>query len=74
MASQTIKYFISLIKEAKNLKQREREILIRRLKGKTLSYIGKKYKLTGERIRQIENKALDNFKEKAYQLFLFKED
>lgn len=63
-------YFTSLIRESKEFDGREKEILIRRLKNKKLQTIGRKYKITAERIRQIEERALNKFKEKVIQLRL----
>lgn len=71
MSSQTAKYFISIIKNAKELDKKEKDILIRRLKETTLRKIGKKYKVSDERIRQIEEKALEKFIKKMCQLLLF---
>ncbi len=71
MSTQTAKYFISIIKNAKELSKKEKDILIRRLKETTLRKIGKKYKVSDERIRQIEEKALEKFIKKMCQLMLF---
>jgi DNA-directed RNA polymerase sigma subunit (sigma70/sigma32) len=71
MANQTTAYFISMIKASAKLKKKEKEILISRLRRKTLKKIGKKYKVSGERIRQIEKFALIEFKKIIYQLLLF---
>lgn len=70
MSNQTIVYFASFIKDSKEFDGREKEILIKRLKNKKLQTIGRKYKITAERIRQIEEKALHKFKEKTIQLRL----
>jgi len=71
VGNQTVRYFIKIIKEAKELNSKEKEILIARLQEKTLEKIGKKYKLSAERIRQIEEKAIDRFLDEVAQLFLF---
>lgn len=71
MSTQTAKYFISIIKNAKELSKKEKDILIRRLKETTLRKIGRKYKVSDERIRQIEEKALEKFIKKMCQLMLF---
>lgn len=71
MSTQTAKYFISIIKNAKELDGKEKDILTRRLRDTTLKKIGRKYKVTDERIRQIEKKALQKFSEKMIQLMLF---
>jgi len=71
MGNQTIKYFVSLIRNAKELKKKEKDILIKRLKNVTLENIGKKYKVTAERVRQIEEKSLKKFIDKMCQLMLF---
>lgn len=71
MGNKTITYFISIIAESNKLNKREKDILIKRARGKTLKKIGKKYKLTAERIRQIEAVAIVKFLKKIYQLMLF---
>ena len=71
MSSQTISYFISIIKNAKELDKKEKDILIKRLKDTTLKKIGRKYKVTGERIRQVEERSLQKFIKKMCQLLLF---
>ena len=71
MSSQTITYFISIIKNSKELTKKEKEILVQRLREKKLERIGRKYKVTGERVRQIEERALQKFIDKMCQLMLF---
>ncbi|GEM_PF-2030321 len=71
MGNQTILYFISLIKNSKELKRKEKDILIKRIKNNPLHKIGKKYKLSAERVRQIEERAIFKFLKKACQLMLF---
>ncbi len=71
MANQTTAYFVSIINASAKLKKKEREILINRLRRKTLKKIGRKHKISGERIRQIEQTALIKFKKTIYQPFLF---
>jgi len=71
MSNQSIAYFASIIKNSKDLNWREKEILLNRLKKKTLKKIGRKQKVTGERIRQIEKQALTKFIKKINQLLLF---
>ncbi|MEK7534023.1 MAG: sigma factor-like helix-turn-helix DNA-binding protein [Patescibacteria group bacterium] len=71
MSSQTAKYFITIIKTAKELDKKEKDILIKRLRDTTLKTIGKKYKVSAERIRQIEQKSLQKFIKKMCQLMLF---
>jgi DNA-directed RNA polymerase sigma subunit (sigma70/sigma32) len=70
MSSQTIAYFKSVIKNSKELTNKEKDILLRRLTHKTLKKIARKYKLSAERIRQLEESALDKFLRKACQLIL----
>lgn len=72
MGNQTINCFKKIIEESDKLNKKEKEILIKRVKGKTLEDIGKKYKVTAERIRQIEEYAVNKFLKKIYQLVLFK--
>lgn len=71
MGNKTVGYFISIIAESNKLNKREKDILIKRARGKTLKKIGRKYKLTAERIRQIEAVAIVKFLKKIYQLMLF---
>lgn len=70
MSSQTFAYFKSVVQHSKELNRREKEIVLRRLEKKPLHRIGRKYKLTGERIRQIEKGALCKFIKKTCQLIL----
>lgn len=71
MSSQTLLYFQTVIANSKELKKREKDILIKRLDKITLEKIAKKYKLSDERIRQIEEEGLAKFLKKACQLLLF---
>jgi len=73
MSTKTITHFIAIIKKSNFFSKKERDILIRRTRGQTLKKIGKKYKLTAERIRQIEEAALNKFTKRILQLNLFKE-
>jgi len=70
MSSQTWDYFISFIQNARELNRKEKEILIKRLQTQKLKKIGRKYKVTAERIRQIEKEALTKFGKKITQLLL----
>ncbi len=70
MASKSFDHFIEFINHLKELDIKEKDILTRRLKKQTLNQIGKKYGLTGERIRQIENQALKKLKTTICQLRL----
>ena len=70
MANQTIKYFSSLISDSRELNRKEKDVLLRRLKKQRLEKIGKRYKVTGERVRQIEDQALGKFTKKILQLLL----
>lgn len=72
MGNQTIHYFKQIIERSDKLNKKEKEILIKRIRGKTLEEIGKKYKVTAERIRQIEEIAIKKFLKKIYQLVLFR--
>lgn len=71
MSNRTVEYFISIVQSSKELSKKEKEVLVKRLKDRTLEKIGKKYKVTGERVRQIEEKALIKFIAKICQLNLF---
>ncbi|MBI2443557.1 MAG: hypothetical protein HYV40_06680 [Candidatus Levybacteria bacterium] len=70
MANQTLKYFSSLVSDSHELNHREKDILLRRLKNQHLRKIGRKYEVTAERIRQIEEQALGKFTKKILQLLL----
>lgn len=72
-ANQTLRYFAARITELPHLTLREKEILFKRLDSKTLEEIGKKHGLTAERIRQIEQEALEKVKSKTRQLGMFKD-
>lgn len=71
MGNKTIGYFVSLVEGSDKLNKKEKDVLAKRAKGRTLEKIGKKYKVSGERIRQIEGVALIKFMKKIYQLLLF---
>jgi len=70
MSSQTWKYFAAVVKNSKELNKKEKDILIKRLKAQSLEKIGNKYKVTAERIRQIEKEALLKFNKRIIQLLL----
>jgi len=71
MGNQTVNYFLKLIKCSKRLNPKEEDILVKRLKKTKLRQIGKKYRISDERIRQIENIALHKLQEKNFQERLF---
>jgi DNA-directed RNA polymerase sigma subunit (sigma70/sigma32) len=71
IGNETIRYFIKIVRSELALSNKEKEILIARLEKKTLNKIGRKYHLTAERIRQIEDGAVKKFLKKVNQLFLF---
>lgn len=71
MPNQTIGYFINFIIKSKRLSPKEEDILVKRLKRKKLKQIGRKHKVTYERIRQIEKKALKKLSSKTFQEKLF---
>lgn len=71
MGNKTIGYFISIIQSSSRITDKEKDILIKRVKGIHLRKIGRKYKITAERIRQIEEKAIEKLLKKIYQLMLF---
>lgn len=70
-ANQTIIYFGRIIDSSKELKRKEKEILKFRLGSKILKKIGKKYKISYERVRQIEKEAIKKLNKKICQLLLF---
>jgi DNA-directed RNA polymerase sigma subunit (sigma70/sigma32) len=71
MSSQTIAYFINNIKKSRELNRKEKDVLIARLSKRTLIKVGRKYHLSGERIRQIEKEALRKIIKGNSQLLLF---
>ena len=71
MRNQTIYHFISIIKQSDRINAKEKDVLIKRIEGKELREIGNRYKVTGERIRQIEKTAIMKFLKKIHQLLLF---
>lgn len=71
MTSKSKQYFISIIVNSKSLNKKDKDILVKRLQGMTLHRIGRRYKLSAERIRQIEEEALAKLGKKISQLLLF---
>ncbi len=73
MPNKTVGYFIDFVKKTHRLKPKEANILVLRLKRKKLRTIGRKYKVSYERIRQIEKESLLKLDKKSYQEKLFEE-
>lgn len=71
MTSRSEEYFISIVVSSKNLNKKEKDIVVKRIRGMTLRRIGRRYRLTAERIRQIEEEALTKLSKKISQLLLF---
>jgi len=71
MANKTLGYFRSQIIASKELTKREKDILIARLSKIKLQKIGRRYKISAERVRQIEGMALTKLIRKTMQLLLF---
>ncbi|KKR10987.1 MAG: hypothetical protein UT39_C0012G0009 [Candidatus Woesebacteria bacterium GW2011_GWA1_39_21] len=71
-SNRTLKYFSFFVKKIPALSGKEREVLLKRLRKKTLTSIGKNYGVTEGRIRQIERTALLKIKSKSHQLALFR--
>lgn len=69
--NQTLIYFTSLIQDSEKLNKKEKDILIKRIRGRHLRKIGRKYKVSAERVRQIEETAIKKLLKKIYQLMLF---
>ncbi|MCL4374704.1 hypothetical protein M1523_02480 [Patescibacteria group bacterium] len=67
MANQTVQYFITKLISSRRLSPKEEDVLVRRLKKQRLAKIGKKYRVTDERVRQIEKSALKKLKSKTCQ-------
>lgn len=63
MPNQTIDYFIDWVLNSNRLNPKEEDVLVGRLKRKELKKIGKKYKVTYERIRQIEKRSFKKTKQ-----------
>ena len=70
-ANRTLRYFTAHIKKLPHLTSREKEVLVKRLRARTLEGIGKKFNLTEGRVRQIEKKAIAKIRSKNYQQILF---
>lgn len=73
MSNKTVGYFSSVIQTSRELNLRERDILSKRLRRHKLKKIARGYKLSPERIRQIEQGALKKIIQKKAQLLLFDE-
>lgn len=71
MPNRTLGYFINLVRKTHKLSPKEANILILRLKRKKLKTIGRKYKVTYERIRQIEHDSLTKLEKQEFQERLF---
>ncbi|MFH0773556.1 MAG: sigma factor-like helix-turn-helix DNA-binding protein [bacterium] len=71
MSNRTLLYFIDFVKQTHRLKPKEADILALRLKRKKLKSIGHKYKVSYERIRQIEKESLIKLDTESYQEKLF---
>lgn len=71
MPNRTLAYFTDFVKKTNRLKPKEADILALRLKRKKLKSIGRKYKVSYERIRQIEKISLKKLKSEFYQERLF---
>ena len=71
MSNRTLLYFIDFVKKTHRLKAQEADVLALRLKRKKLKSIGRKYKVSYERIRQIEKTSLIKLNNKTYQEKLF---
>ena len=71
MPNQTIGYFINWVLNSNRLSPKEEGVLVYRLRRNELKKIGKKYKVSYERIRQIEKGALKKLNSKIFQENLF---
>lgn len=69
--NRTLRYFSGYIKKLPQLSFKEKYILRKRSRGKTLEELGKKFEVTEGRIRQIERVAIVKIKNKIYQQKLF---
>ncbi len=73
-SNKTLSYFLRYIKKLPQLNFKEKYILARRLRKKTLEGIGKKFSVTEARVRQIEKIAITKIKRGIYQQELFKNE
>lgn len=71
IANQTVKHFLKFIDKFPLLSEKERLVLSLRLQEKKLKKIAKKFKVSAERIRQIEFGAILKLKQKYRQMALF---
>lgn len=71
MANKTLGYFRSQIITSRELNKREKDILKLRLSKTKLTKIGRRYKISAERVRQIEGAAITKLIRKTMQLLLF---
>ena len=71
-ANRTLRHLAALIRKLPQLNEKEKDILLRRLKLTTLKKIGIRYRVTEGRIRQIEKQAIRKLKSKYYQQSIFK--
>ena len=71
MPNQTRMFFSYIVLSSYKIDDREKDIIKKRLRGRTLEQIGKKMKVSAERVRQIEEEALEKMSDKVYQMVLF---
>jgi DNA-binding CsgD family transcriptional regulator len=72
--NRTLRYFSFFVKKIPDLSGKERQVLLGRLRKKTLETIGKSFGLTEGRIRQVEKTAIKKIKSNSHQLALFKKN
>lgn len=70
-SNQTLRFFRYLIRSSIDLTNKEKVVLLRRLRKATLEKIGEKYMISESRIRQIEKAAITKMKSNTHQLTLF---
>lgn len=70
--NRTLRYFSFFVKKIPDLSGKERQVLLSRLRKKTLIVIAKSFGVTEGRIRQIEKEAIKKIKSNHHQLALFK--
>ncbi len=71
IGNQTVRHFLRFIEKFPLLTEREKWVLSQRLQEQKLKKIGKKFKVSAERVRQIEWGAILKLKQKYRQLALF---
>lgn len=70
-ANKTLRFLSNYIKNLPQITEKERTVLLKRLRSVTLKKIGLKFGVTESRVRQIEKGAIRKVKRGLYQQSLF---